>query len=148
MQLSDLICAVSRIWSPPPKVQGRQTMTIPSLADIRDGRHSEKVRNQCRDCAKLLATHLYVWRKPYPEKATVKTWSKESQSFVGMNIQDFQNYLMTNFTLKTADGREWLADRSIAALIWNACCEDGSPLPPASWQVETDLKRKATRCQS
>jgi hypothetical protein len=139
MRLTDLIWAsVSRIFTPPPKVAGRRTMTIPSLADVRDGRQAERVAAQCRECAKLLAAHLYVWRKPFPEKATVKKWNKETMSFVGLNIEDFQNLLMANFILKTSDGREWLADRSIAALIWNACCAEDSPLPPASWQEETN----------
>jgi hypothetical protein len=88
---------------------------------------------------------LYVWRKPYPEKATVNSWSSDTQSFVGMTIEDFANFVMANFTLKTANGREWLLDRAVAATIWAACVEPGSPLPEASWQIEMDRKRKAAR---
>jgi hypothetical protein len=145
MMLTDLMWHVSRIFTPPAKLPGRLTMVIPSLADLRDGRQAEKVAAQCRECAKLLAAHLYVWRKAFPEKTTVKNWSKETQSFVGMNIEDFQNFLMADFTLKTTDGREWLADKTIADRIWQSCTAADSPLPEASWQVERDLKRKEVR---
>jgi hypothetical protein len=145
VQLSDTIHFATSLFTPPPKVQGRLTMVIPTLRDIRDGRQSEKVRNQCRECAKLLAAHLYVWRKPFPEKATVKSWNKESLCFQGMDIDLFAGYLMTNFTLRTEDNHEWLLDRSIAASIWEACVATDSPLGEASWQIEMDLKRKAAR---
>jgi hypothetical protein len=75
----------------------------------------------------------------------VKNWSRETQSFIGMTIEDFQNYLMANFTLKTADGKEWLMDKVIADRIWEACTATKSPLPLASWQTEIDRKRKAAR---
>jgi hypothetical protein len=145
MLLTDLMHMVSRAWTPPAKLPGRLTMVIPSIRDINDGRQAEKVRTHCAACAQHLAAHLYVWRKAYPEKTTVKHWSKETQSFIGMNITDFQNFLMANFTLKTTDGREWLLDKSIGALIWESCVAADSPLPLASWQVERDLKRKEVR---
>jgi hypothetical protein len=148
MQLTDLIFAtVSRLWTPPAKVPGRLTMIIPALRDLRDGGQADKVAAQCRECAHLLARHLYVWRKPFPDKATVKQFNKETMSFTGMNLEDFQNFLMTYFTLKTADGREWLADKPVADRILEACTEPDSPLPLASWQIEIDLKRKAARCK-
>src|ERR1700722_13302689 len=106
-----IFATVGRIFNPPPaKVHGRLTMTIPTLADTRDGRQADKVKNTCNECAKLLAAHLYRWEKKYPEKSTVKTWNVESQCFLGMDIADFQNFLMTHFSLRTADGREWLMD--------------------------------------
>jgi hypothetical protein len=145
LQLTDLIHLVSHIWTPPAKLPGRQTMVIPTLRDTRDGIQSERVAAQCRECAKLLAPHLFVWRKPFPEKATLKQWNKGTISFTGMNIDDFGNFLMAHFTLKTEDAREWLADRSVAALIWNACCDPDSPLPLASWQEETYRKRLEAR---
>jgi hypothetical protein len=145
MLLTDLMAFCSSVLTPPAKLPGRLTMVIPSLADLRDGRQSEKVRSQCAEVATLLAAHLYVWRKPFPEKATVKKWNMETMSFVGLNIEDLQNLLMSNFILKTADGREWLADKSIADRIWEACTAADSPLPEASWLVERDLKRKEAR---
>jgi hypothetical protein len=145
VQLTDLLSYVSRAFTPPPKLPGRLTMVIPVLRDINDGRMSAKVAAQCRECAKQLAAHLYVWRKQFPERTTVKKWSKETQSFIGMNITDFQNFLMANFTLKTTDGREWLADKSIADRIWQSCTATDSPLPEASWQEERNMKRKAAR---
>jgi hypothetical protein len=120
-------------------------MTIPCLRDLRDGAQATKVQGQCAACAMQLAGSLYVWRKPFPGKATVKSWSTETQSFVGMTIEDFATFLMANFTLKTADGKEWLLDRAVALQIWAACVEPGSPLSEASWQTEIDRKRKAAR---
>lgn len=145
MQLSDLIWVVSRIFTPPAKAPGRQTMIIPNLRDLRDERQSATVQAQCQQCAQLLAGHLYVWRKQPPERSTVKSWSTETQSFVGMTIEDFANFLMANFTLRTATGKEFLLDRCIASLIWGACIAPGSPLPEASWQIEIDRKRQAAR---
>jgi hypothetical protein len=145
MQLSLVIRYISRLWTPPAKVPGRPTMIIPSLRDLRDGGQAAKVKFQCEQCAMQLAGSLYVWRKAFPGKATVKSWSTDTQSFVGMTIEDFANFLMANFTLKTADGKEWLLDRAVAVPIWAACVEPGSPLPEASWQAEIDRKRKAAR---
>jgi hypothetical protein len=145
MQLTDLLSYVTRTWKPPVKLPGRQTIVIPSISDLRDGRQTEKVAAQCRECARPLAVHLYVWRKPFPEKATLKLWSKETMSFVGMNIEDMQNLLMERFTLCTEDRHEWLADRCIADRIWQACITDDSPLPLATWQSEMDRKRKEVR---
>jgi hypothetical protein len=145
VQLTDLLNFVSHIWTPPPKIHGKQRMIIPSIKDLRSSRESDKVKSQCQDCAKQLASHLYIWRKHFPEKSTVKTWNKKSLSFLSMDIDIFANYLMQHFDLRTDDNHEWLLDRAIADLIWRACTAADSPLPPASWQVETDLKRKAIR---
>ena len=46
-----------------------------------------------------------------------------------MDIDLFREYLMQHFTLVTDDNREWLLDRSIASLIWQACTEDGTVEP-------------------
>jgi hypothetical protein len=148
MQLSDMIFAtVGRIFHPAinPRLQGKERMIIPSLRDLSSSRHSAKVEKQCREAAKLLAGHLYIWRKPFPEKSTVKIWNTESLSFVGMNIEDFQNFLIEHFVLVTDDNRQWLLDRNIAAMIWNSCTEEASPLLEASWQEERNRKRKAAR---
>jgi hypothetical protein len=145
VQLSDLKNYVSRIFTPPPKIHTRLTIVIPSLADVRNCTQADKVHSQCQLCAKLLASHLYVWRKSFPERTTVKQWGKKTMSFTGMNIEDFQNFLMANFKLKTMDGREWLLDKTIADHIWQACVAENSPLPLASWNVAMDLKRKAVR---
>ena len=145
MQLTDLMYAVSHIFTPPPKAPDRKTMVISSLQDTRNERMKEKVTAQCQECSRLLSNHFFVWRKSFPEKATLKSWSKEGLCFQGMDIQMFENYIMQNFNLVTEDNRPWLLDRSIAALIWNACCAEDSPLGLASWQVEMDLKRKTAR---
>lgn len=145
MMLTDLISYISHAFTPPAKAPDRKTMIIPALCDTRNGRQAEKVAAQCRNCAKLLAAHLYVWRKPYPEKSSLKRWNKDTMSFVGLNIEDLQNLLMANFTLQTADRKEWLCDKAIADLIWQSCTATDSPLPLASWQEETNLKRKAAR---
>jgi hypothetical protein len=145
MLLSDLVNFVSHVWTPPAKLPGRLTMIIPSLADVRNCAQADRVTVQCREAAQLLAAHLYVWRKPPPGKATVKQWNKETMSFTGMNITDFQNFLMANFNLVTADNHPWLLDRSIAAMIWEACCAADSPLGLASWQEEINRKRLEAR---
>jgi hypothetical protein len=62
-----------------------------------------------------------------------------------MNIEDFQNFLIEHFVLVTDDNRQWLPDRNIAAMIWNSCTDKASPLLEASWQEETNRKRKAIR---
>jgi hypothetical protein len=145
--LRELIHRIRRLWTPPPppKLPTRPTMIIPTIADVRNCTQAEKVQSQCRECSKLLAPHLYVWHKPFPEKPTVKRWNPDSLSFTGMDLNLFAGYLMQQFTLKTADGKEWLLDRSIAALIWAECTDEGSPLPEASWEVEMAFKRKAVR---
>jgi hypothetical protein len=145
MQLSDMLWSVSRIFTPPAKVPGRQTMIIPSLRDLRDGRQAAKVQAQCQLCARQLAGRLYVWRKPPPDRSTLKLWNVETASFTGMTIEDFATFVMANFTVKTADGREWLLDKTVADRIWRSCIDSASPLPEASWEVEITLKRKAAR---
>jgi hypothetical protein len=145
MQLSDLIAYVSRVFTPPPKVSGRQTMIIPYLRDVNSSLHAATVQAQCQQCAKKLASHLYVWRKQAPERTTVKNWSTETQSFTGMQIEDFAYFIMSRFELRTADGREWGLDKAVAIQIWNACIAADSPLPLANWEVEISLKRQAAR---
>ena len=65
IQLSDMIFAtVGRIFHPAinPRLS-KERMIIPSLRDLSSSRHSAKVEKQCREAAKLLAGHLYVWKK-------------------------------------------------------------------------------------
>jgi hypothetical protein len=146
VQLLNLIAlTLRRIFTPAPKASVRPTMIIPSLRDLRDGRQAATVQSQCQQCAKQLAGRLYVWPKPFPGKATVKSWSTDTQSFISMTIEDFANFVMANFTLKTSDGKEWLLDKAVAVRIWAACVEEDSPLPEASWEVEITLKREAAR---
>jgi len=145
VQLTDLLHHVSQLWTPPAKIPGRKVMVIPYIKDINDSLQAGRVAAQCQLCAEQLRGHLFVWRKQFPERSTVKSWSTETRSFVGMTIEDFANFVMANFTLKTADGKEWLLDRSVAAMIWAACVEPGSPLSEASWQIEIDRKREAAR---
>jgi hypothetical protein len=148
MMLSDLMAVVQRIRTPPatsPRLKAKQPMTIPSLRDIRNQQQANKVNAQCRECARLLSNHLFIWRKSLPEKSTGKSWSTESLSFQGMDIDVFSTFIMERFTLTTEDRREWLLDRAVADLIWRSCTAADSPLPVASWQTEMDRKRKAVR---
>jgi hypothetical protein len=50
---------------------------------------------------------------------------------------------MRSFVLTTADSKEWLLDRAVAAALWAACVEPGSPLPEATWSIERTRKRQA-----
>ena len=146
MQLSDLLHHVSQLWTSPPKAAGgRLTMIIPTLRDIRDERQAATVAAQCRLCASQLVPHMYVWRKQPPERSTLKLWNVETASFTGMSIEDFANFVMSHFQLKTSDGREWLLDKTVADRIWYSCIAADSPLPLANWQIEMDRKRKAAR---
>jgi hypothetical protein len=145
VQLSDLICAVSRLWTPLARIPGRKVMLIPFIKDINKSLQAATVAAQCAACAMQLAGSLYVWRKPFPGKATVKSWSTDTQSFIGMTIEDFATFLMANFTLRTTDGKEWLADKVVADHIWQSCTDADSPLPLASWEEEITLKRRAAR---
>lgn len=146
MQLSDLICAVSRLWSPPAKIPGRKVMVIPFIKDVNNTLQAGKVAAQCAACAKQLAAgHLFVWRRSFPQQSTVKRWDTASLSFQGMDLDLFRDYLMQNFVLKTPDGKEWALDRAVAAPIWAVCVEPGSALPEASWLIERTRKREAGR---
>jgi hypothetical protein len=136
---------MSRIWTPPAKTPGRQVMVIPYLRDLNSSLQAARVDAQCQLCAQQLAAQLFVWRKPPPERTVLKSWSNDTQSFVGMTIEDFALFLMANFTLRTADGKEWLADIVVADRIWRSCIDADSPLPEASWDAEMTLKRKAAR---
>jgi hypothetical protein len=120
-------------------------MTIPCLRDLRDGAQATKVQGQCAACAMQLAGSLYVWRKPFPGKATVKSWSTDTQSFVGMTIEDFASFIMARFEMRTPDGKEFLLDKVIADRIWQSCTAADSPLPLATWEAEISLKREAAR---
>jgi hypothetical protein len=145
VQLSDLLNHVSRLWTPPPRIPGRKVMVIPFIRDINNSLQAGTVAAQCAACAKQLAPHLFVWRRSLPQQPTLKSWDTASLSFQGMDLDLFREYLMRNFVLKTFDSKEWLLDRAVAAAIWAACVEPGSPLPEASWEVEITLKREAAR---
>jgi hypothetical protein len=145
VQLTDLLNHVSRLWTPPAKVPGRKVMVIPFIRDIDNGLQAGTVAAQCAACAKQLASHLYVWRRAFPQQSTLKSWDTASLSFQGMDLDLFREYLMRNFTLSTPDGKQWLLDRAVAVPIWAACVAADSPLPEASWQAEIDRKRKAAR---
>jgi hypothetical protein len=142
---TDLLRAVRRIFSRPAKINRKPILVIPYLAAIRDARQADTVAAQCRECSRLLASHLYVWRRTFPQKSTVKTWNAGDQCFSGMDLDLFISYLTARYRFHTEDSREWILDRAITALIWDACTGENSVLPPASWQVETDLKRRAVR---
>jgi hypothetical protein len=145
MILTNLLCAVRRTFSRPPKIKGKPTMIIPSFADLRDGSQSEKVKAQCHACAQLLAKQLYKWERSFPQKSLVKIWEPETLSFVTMDLDGFSNYLTQHYALYTDDENRWLADRIVADRIMQACVGQDSPLPLANWQIQTDRKRAAAR---
>jgi hypothetical protein len=148
MLLTDLLHLASHLWTPSSthsRSISKERMIIPNIKDLASSREAAKVDAQLRECSRLLASHLYVWRKPFPAQATVKSWSPESLSFVGMDIDVFRCYVMDRFTLRTDDNHEWLLDRAVADLIWRSCTAADSPLPEASWSAEMALKRLAGR---
>jgi hypothetical protein len=142
---TNLLCAVRRTFLQPPKIKAKPTMVIPSFADLRDGSQTAKVQAQCQQCAKQLASHVYRWERSFPQKSLIKRWEPETLSFVTVDLDNFSNYLTQHFALYTDDGSRWLADRVVADRILQACAASDSPLPLASWQLQTDRKRKAIR---
>jgi hypothetical protein len=132
-----------RFFHRPAKPKGKPIMVVPYLQAIRDARQADIVAAQCRECSRLLAFHLYVWRRAFPQKSTVKYWNSEDCCFSGMDLDSFISFLTERYRFFTEDSREWTLDRPIAALIWDACTAADSPLPLADWLVERTLKRKA-----
>jgi hypothetical protein len=120
-------------------------MIVPYLQAIRDARQANIVSAQTKECSRLLASQLYVWRRDFPQKSTLKFWNVEDCCFSGMDLDSFIGHLTEHYRFFTEDSREWILDRAIAALLWDACVAEDSPLSLASWQIETDLKRKAIR---
>ena len=127
----------------PPGEDNRPIMTVPYLRDCDNWRKADQEKALCRRCAEQLATHLYRWEKKWPALSTVKTWDEKEKRFLGMDLSLFQEFIMNRFSVRTADNREWLLDRKIAALIWAECIADDSPLPPASWAFELNRKKEA-----
>ena len=119
-------------------------MVVPFLKDTDDWRKQDAVKVTCRKCAEQLAPFLYRWAKSWPAPSTVKTWNDKEKRFLGMGLSLFQEFIMNRFSIRTADNREWLLDRKIAALIWAECTGEASPLAAASWQLEFE-KRKAAK---
>jgi hypothetical protein len=140
-----LLLAGRQLFSGSPKIKDKPTMVIPSFADLRDGSQIEKVKAQCFVCSQQLAKHLYRWERSFPQKSLLKVWEPETLSFVTVDLDSFSNYLTQHFALYTDDGSRWLADRVVADRILQACTASDSPLPLASWQLQTDRKRKAVR---
>ena len=145
MNLPNLLLAFRRIFSRSPKIKEKPTMIIPSFADLRDGSQTEKVKAQCFGCAQQLAKTLYKWERQFPQKSLLKIWEPGTLSFVTVDLDGFAHYLTQHFGLYTDDGNRWLADRVVADRILQACVAGDSPLPLASWQIQTDRKRKAAR---
>jgi hypothetical protein len=137
-----LLLAGRRLFNHPPRIKGKPIMIVPYLQAIRDARQADIVAAQCRECSRLLASHLYVWRRAFPQKSTLKTWNAADLCFNGMDLDLFINYLTEHYRFHTEDSREWLLDRAIAALIWDSCTSQDTPLKEASWLVERTLKRE------
>lgn len=116
-------------------------MVVPFIADSDAWLKQAEVKAQCQRCAQQLAKHLFVWRKPFPSKDTLKSWDKAQRCFIGMNLEDFQLFVLDHFSVRTADHHEWLLDSKIASLIWEACISADSPLPKASWAVEAQRRQ-------
>jgi hypothetical protein len=141
--LRNLLLAGRRLFSGTPRIKGKPIMIVPYLAAIRDVRQADTVSAQCRECSRLLASHLYVWRRAFPQKSTLKFWNVEDCCFSGMDLDLFIRFLTEHYRFFTEDSREWNLDRAIAALIWDACTSQETPLKEASWLVERTLKREA-----
>jgi len=122
---------------------GKPVMVVPFIKDTDDWRKHDLVKATCRKCAEQLAGFLYRWAKSWPALSTIKTWDDKEQRFLGMDLSLLQEFIMASFSVRTPDNREWLLDRNIAALIWAECIADESPLPPASWAVESNRKTEA-----
>jgi hypothetical protein len=144
MQLfTNLLRDIRRLFRQPPKIKGKPILVIPYLSAIRDARQADTVTAQTKECSRLLASHLYVWRRSFPQRSTLKFWNVEDCCFSGMDLDFFISYLTTNYRFHTEDSREWILDRAIGSLIWDACVSEASPLPAATWQIQTDRKRVA-----
>jgi hypothetical protein len=121
----------------------KQIMLVPMLRDLDDYEKVDQVRQQCRKCAEKLAPHLFIWRKAAPSKSTIKSWCPQERKFLGMDIALFQEFIQNQFSVRTADNKEWLLDRPIADRIWSECVSENSPLPEASWEIEREKQRRA-----
>ena len=118
-------------------------LTVPYLRDADNEMKQTEVRAQCRKCAEQLTGHLFKWERLSPLRSTLKTWDQAQKRFCGMDIEDFQTYLMSHFSIRTADNRQWLLDKKLAALIWEQCVAADSPLPPASFAIEAERRLAA-----
>jgi hypothetical protein len=132
-----------RIFHRPARPKSKPIMIVPYLTAIRDSRQADIVAAQAKECSRQLASHLYVWRRAFPQRSTLKFWNVEDCCFSGMDLDSFISYLTANYRFFTEDSREWILDRAIAALLWDACVSETSPLKEASWLLERTLKRKA-----
>jgi hypothetical protein len=141
----DVFNNLLRMFRRQPRIKDKPTLIIPSFADLRDGSLTDKVKAQCFVCSQQLAKHLYRWERSFPQKSLIKKWEPQTLSFVTLDLESFSNYLTQHFALYTDDGSRWLADRVMADRILQACTASDSPLPLASWQLQTDRKRKAAR---
>jgi hypothetical protein len=82
--LNNLLQVIRWIFHRPPKLKGKPIMIVPYLASIRDARQADIVAAQTKECSRLLAPHLYVWRRTFPQKPTLKTWNAADCCFTGM----------------------------------------------------------------
>ena len=122
----------------PKQPPTKPVMTIPFLNELRDSRSQAKVTEQCRKCSRQLVGHLYKWTEG-SDIPSLKTWGQNT--FLGVDLPLFQEYLMEHFILLTDDKKQWLLDPAIADRIYAACTADDSPLELASLAIER-TKRK------
>lgn len=125
-----------------PWSDSRPVLVVPYLKDCNDFRKEEQVRQICRKCADQLSAHLFVWRKTFPSRSTIKTWCSDEKKFLGMDLSLFQDFIHNHFSVRTADNLEWLLDSKIADRIWSACIADDSPLPEANWDIEAERRKE------
>jgi hypothetical protein len=116
-------------------------LIVPYLRDSDDCTKQDKVKEQCRKCVHQLVSHLFRWEKSFPSHSTLKTWDQEQKRFLGLDLEGFQDYLMSHFSIRTEDGRQWLLDKKLAALIWESAVAADSPLLAANWAEEARRRR-------
>jgi hypothetical protein len=120
--------------------EDQPVMVVPFIADSDAWIKQESVKAMCRKAAEQLSKYLFVWRKPFPSKDTIKSWCSIEKRFQGMDLGDFQDFVLDHYSVRTADHQQWLLDSKIASLIWAECIAADSPLPVASWAIEAQRR--------
>jgi hypothetical protein len=132
VQLSDLIHAVSRIWTPPATNvwTEKQPMTICYWQDMTVCWKRPLVKVQIKAAAQLLKGKL--WKKAHGlgERTVLQYLDRESKRHLTLDLDGFMLWLSQNFILTehqtgiTYGG----CNRTFAAKLYAAAAEKDSPL--------------------